>query len=570
MITQDDSSASAFPIAEGCHLWSKQYTLIKPLQATDYSDDFTYTPLDPAVDEIRLVIIEPGQDSDAIKCRLIHASLGKDSPTYEALSYCWGDKTEEGSVKILLNGKHFRIFGNLANALRRMRLRKAERFFWIDAICINQADARERGEQVHLMHRIYARALQTAIWLGEEYENSDGAMKFVEKLASHVEGLSEDFKVEDPDLSKWKAVYENAENFALWIAMYYLMCRPWWKRVWVIQEIIAATSATIYCGTESISWDRFQMVLGSPLKGKLLDGPLYFQSYKRGLSGGRNAELLESLRQKQREGHVPKLEEMLFTAWHYGASDPRDKVYALLSFAPLQRAKLICDYSRTTVDLYKDVVKQIVVESRSLEIICRSQHFEHWMLELAEFPSWCPDWSTPPLEDSWISERDTMSDRELIESRLPGSSPPHYEAAGSTAAVASFSEDLNTLTVEGFQLDVVERLYDQSSKDVLGIPMRQAARAAASQSVWRIGDTHHRISSYFQPPAMKAGDVVCILFGCSHPVVLRRMPYDNSWLFIGDCFIHAYMHGEAMQYFGGTLGQDEPARRPLQETFVLR
>ena len=342
------------------------------------------------------------------------------------------------------------------------------------------------------MHHIYAKAHQTAVWLGEDYENSNDAMKFMEKLALHVEGLDKDWRDENIDLSKWKAEYENADNYALWIALYYLMCRPWWKRVWVIQEIIAADSATVYCGSESMSWGRFQMVLGSPLKGKLLDGPLYFQSYKRGLSGGRNAELLESLRQRQLEGRIPKLEEMLFTAWHYGASDPRDKVYALLSFAPLHRAKLICDYSRTIVDLYKDVVKQVIVKSRSLEIICRSQHSEYWLPELAVFPSWCPDWSTPPLEDSWTSERDTMSDRELIESRLPGSSPPHYEAAGSTAVVAIFSEDLNTLTVEGFQLDVIERLYDQSSEEVFGIPMRQAAKEAASQSIWRKGDKHHR------------------------------------------------------------------------------
>lgn len=334
----------------------------------------------------------------------------------------------------------------------------------------------------------------------------------------------------------------------------------------MIQEIVAATLATIYCGSKSISWARFQMVLGSPLKGKLLDGPLYFQSYKRGLSGGRNAELLESLRQKQFQGRIPRLEEMLYISWHCGASDPRDKVYALLSFAPLKRAKLICDYSRTTSDLYKDVVQHIVVESGSLGVICRCQHSVNWVPELAELPSWCPDWSRPPIEDSWTSERDTMSKQEIIEAGILMLS---YRAAGDTTAVASFSRNLNTMTVEGFQLDIVEQLFSPSSGEGLGILMRQAAREAASRSIWRGGDKYHRISSYLRPPAMKAGDVVCILFGCSHPVVLRKVFGDNSWRFIGDCFIHAYMSGEAIQYLNGELGQDEPERRPRQETFVL-
>ncbi|KAL9105468.1 MAG: hypothetical protein Q9187_008707, partial [Circinaria calcarea] len=368
MLRENNDSSSSLAVEEELLSIPNQPALTDPFQTTGAIDGFTYTPLDPTIDEIRLVIIEPGLDSDPIRCRLPHTVLGKDNLEYEALSYCWGDISGKDSSKILLDGQTFPIFRNLANALRRMRLRELERLFWIDAICINQRDARERGKQVHLMHRIYAEALQTAIWLGDEYEDSGSAMRFVEKLALHVESLDTDCQVGRADLTSWKAVYENPQHYALWIALYHLMCRPWWKRVWVIQEIIAATLATIYCGTESISWARFQMVLGSPLKGKLLDGPLHFQSYKRGLSGGRNAELLESLRQKQFQGRIPRLEEMLFISWHCGASDPRDKVYALLSFAPLQRAKLICDYCKTTSDLYKDVVQQIVVESGSLGV----------------------------------------------------------------------------------------------------------------------------------------------------------------------------------------------------------
>jgi hypothetical protein len=42
------------------------------------------------------------------------------------------------------------------------------------------------------------------------------------------------------------------------------------------------------------------------------------------------------------------------------------------------------------------------------------------------------------------------------------------------------------------------------------------------------------------------GDLVCVLFGCSVPVVLRRLDEDNSYTFIGECYLHGFMDGEAI------------------------
>jgi hypothetical protein len=50
------------------------------------------------------------------------------------------------------------------------------------------------------------------------------------------------------------------------------------------------------------------------------------------------------------------------------------------------------------------------------------------------------------------------------------------------------------------------------------------------------------------PHNVKATDVVCILFGCSVPVVLRRVPHDleamQSFRLIGTCYVHGHMEGE--------------------------
>lgn len=57
---------------------------------------------------------------------------------------------------------------NLEGALRRLRSCSLDRILWIDALCINQKDVQERGQQVQLMARIYASARQVLVWLEEE------------------------------------------------------------------------------------------------------------------------------------------------------------------------------------------------------------------------------------------------------------------------------------------------------------------------------------------------------------------------------------------------------------------
>lgn len=46
--------------------------------------------------------------------------------------------------------------------------RSVSRFFWIDALCINQADLEERGAQVRIMPQIYTKADCVIVWLGDD------------------------------------------------------------------------------------------------------------------------------------------------------------------------------------------------------------------------------------------------------------------------------------------------------------------------------------------------------------------------------------------------------------------
>ena len=52
----------------------------------------------------------------------------------------------------------------------------------------------------------------------------------------------------------------------------------------------------------------------------------------------------------------------------------------------------------------------------------------------------------------------------------------------------------------------------------------------------------------FVPRIAREGDVVCILLGCSVPVILRPSTASSGFLFLGECYIHGLMEGEYMQF----------------------
>ncbi|KAF2184043.1 hypothetical protein K469DRAFT_739522 [Zopfia rhizophila CBS 207.26] len=100
-------------------------------------------------DSIRLLRLLPNDDENAmIECQLFDYFLpNSDTGThlYEALSYVWGSPHKNHSI-------------TLDNSLSRLRNRYIKRVVWIDAICINQEDLKERGYQIQCMARIFGKA----------------------------------------------------------------------------------------------------------------------------------------------------------------------------------------------------------------------------------------------------------------------------------------------------------------------------------------------------------------------------------------------------------------------------
>ncbi|KAE9367276.1 HET-domain-containing protein, partial [Stipitochalara longipes BDJ] len=229
---------------------------------------------------------------------------------YEALSYTWGKP--EDVKEIELNGYPVKIRENLWSALVNLRDAREERVLWVDAICINQPDVDERNRQVQLMAHIYSRAKEVIVWLGtldDRYLSPQAELRG--SWALTPEGLKE------------------------------LCNRPYWRRVWIVQEIGAATQLQVRWGAQSDSWDAFF------LHAKLQDI---------------NSEIAPALKlshsRQGRHGDSFLLANLMETCKDSLCEEPRDKVYGYLGIAhDCQDGSLPIDYSKSLFELYEDVVR---------------------------------------------------------------------------------------------------------------------------------------------------------------------------------------------------------------------
>lgn len=153
------------------------------------SSSFQYKPLEDPKSDIRLVQIDRGENDDPISCKITNIkSFQIQHSFYSALSYVWGEAS--GQFPISLNGQAFLVTSNLKSALRQFRYRNLFpvgtcSYLWIDALCIDQKNDREKDAQVRRMQLIYQSAYKVVVWLGDSQEPND------ERVFSHqsVNGL---------------------------------------------------------------------------------------------------------------------------------------------------------------------------------------------------------------------------------------------------------------------------------------------------------------------------------------------------------------------------------------------
>lgn len=355
---------------------------------------FIYQPLTPR--HIRLFQLLPGDFNSSIAIKLYECDLGKAKFAYEALSYVWGDPTRKISIEC--NGAELFITKNLQIALRRIRFLQKPRTLWVDAICINQDDLFEREQQVPYMREIYPKADKVLVWLGEADEKAELALKAIDEWANfnrqyhHSNDATRFAKFEERFASKQD--YRKLEELSTFKPDYRdtlkavgeLTYRAWFNRCWTFQEILLSTKAILLVGESGLTWEQFYHALEVFPLHLLADDVLNFNALvmchgkaKIGNNGLFSSDSIPVSR---------NLSRLLQITRNFTASDPRDKIYSLLSVAQVKNPdKFLPNYSVSIRKTFIYLTLDMIRDESSLNVLMSNGELDRDK----NLPSWCPD-----------------------------------------------------------------------------------------------------------------------------------------------------------------------------------
>lgn len=296
------------------------------------------------------------------------------------------------------------VTSNLHAALRRLRAERME-CVWVDFLCINQQDSEERSIQVRRMNTIYNEAKQVAVWLGDEQDIKEDD---ISSLSAEVVKMA-----------------HNALSVSARRAFIQLLSRPYWTRIWIIQELAAASSIIVLCGRHKLSWEIFSNDSHPEFVAPVDET---------------DSDELETKFQKichfrtdRREGNPIKLLEALYRSQSALSTDPRDKIYALLGLVfDSHRFVPEPNYNLSKEEIYTNFSRALIKYRFPLDFIYlrTSNRRIHDSL-----PSWVVDWSD--LND--ILARQEFG--HIMGSALPAFSTTHFNeqnqphAPGSTLVI---------------------------------------------------------------------------------------------------------------------------------------
>jgi hypothetical protein len=542
------------------------------LQVESSLNSSTYSPLE-GHGTIRLLTLDSVYDS-TISCSLTTASLD-DRPRYKALSYTWG--TPMAIHTIYVNGFPSQITENLYRFLLIAGMCEPDSL-WIDQICINQQNVAEKNHQVSMMGKIYQGASVVIAWLGEASSETENALRSFRKSSKDLVSSME-----------LRAIF--LESVKSWSSLVELFQRPYWSRVWIVQELVLAQDLIFQCGRESIDGSDMAALV------QLLDlfSPAeFFQSASPGdtewdYKFGRHefdqvqhcfstVDALKTLRCRRSPRRVEFFDALQATRGLM-CSDPRDKIYGILGLVDAD-SRFEVDYTLSAQEVYLQATKTLLYMN-STRILASCGGGSHYSELL---PSWCPDFfrssssSLPPLgkdprsNDLSRGFRWSITDQHIlviegklicqVKSRFPRTWPSTrclepYEDSMELKLIRGYTSDINNLCLAlekaHFSLGTVDTAlkpwgWRRIARQITGMVLKhqQDSQHSLSVDISRLHllcDPHKTIVATtnghvgLAPKETQEGDFIAALAGTSTLFVLRAVN-DSQYQLLGESYIH--------------------------------
>jgi hypothetical protein len=496
------------------------------LPISNKNSGVTLPPVNRQSREIRLLRFLSSGHGDGseydIRCKLVVKNLD-DMPSYKALSYTWGNDSswvmhyttfkpeddldawpivknsesytesingsQELTAFIMINNFRVRVTKHLSNGLRKLRDHGGSKYFWIDALCIDQCDNVDRSSQVSMMAAIYTSAQEVIAWLGEEVGdsrllpvmnklgsdefNQDEFVAWTEAQSSLVPEITEGHQgIQNSKQSSeltFEVILAALQDKEFGKALDELVDNDWWHRLWVYQEATLPRSLVFFQGSRTIHFERFMggyrmlrrlILMSLPIEPPILAAP--------GMGKGVYSKFVGIFSERNRRHHPEwwpsPANDFLFYLEALGSrenSDPRDIVYAALGLSRSAPKSIVPDYSKSIVEVMASAGREIIKRYDDLQILSLCGGVMDIAAPSADYyfnldmtaeerleigPSWIPNWGRHREGVGYKNGRATAM-------TVPG-----FCASGNVPAGAKFSKNGRILFGKGVVVGSVKEV----------------------------------------------------------------------------------------------------------------
>lgn len=398
-----------------CSAASTRLTMVTAVPTLQFVDtSVIFPPIDRASCEIRLLNLLPSSVDGNIACELSVVPLSH-CPSYEALSYVWGDQNDPATIAV--NNHAFKVTRNLYKALINL-IPESDfpRALWIDAVCVSQGHTRgeleERGHQVNLMGRIFATATSVTAFLGDPFPGLGLAMQYLALAAEEP-----DRHIDTSHHNYLCVLGVDANSAYLAKSLITMFNRRWWYRIWTLQEYVLARRVSFQFGKLCYSADTVTRGVLSLARhksqgccdAKISEAILYGED-------GEEGTIWDSFQRPQWQAyartHNLSLLHGLAIFHDLECIDPRDKVYALLGVFPDSPTAINPDYEVTPEQLFQDFSLAWANKERNLDFLGFVHGSSSSQLDL---PTWAIDWTrrykSSFMKSSWLIRQRALHNR---------------------------------------------------------------------------------------------------------------------------------------------------------------
>ncbi|KAE9365782.1 HET-domain-containing protein [Stipitochalara longipes BDJ] len=550
-------------------------------------DFYSYSPL-PSEKFIRLLELYPGHANDNIECTLRQTEL-ENAPKYEAISYAWGDPANK--IDVLCDGKIIMVTQNLKDALLRFRIKDRPRIVWADAICINQNDVLEKGLQVKLMKRIYGNATRVCVWLGCTTAQMEPTFELIHEMVNNASFTS---------THKTELLDPTSE---LWSALDIFFSATWFTRLWVVQEVYSSHACSVFYGEHEIRWEDIVLVARLLSKLGYLSSaylpPRYALSVLVIDSAGRYSSAtsaLDAFRLFNCSDQRDKVYALLSLPALCGLQPLIEPNYSKSVADVFEEATMRIFTSYESLGLLSSVEHECEIDEewpswvprldrlRTTQILHNyaSGRAQSSLPRIKHIPkilisegvristlSWCGVVieEAPAKSAYGESEMDPLKQpfRELLSKYLPKITYPTDPLLHCIAMTLTVGLDFQSYCpprdLSQFRLDFLSYLVGVlPSLDMLGTTqhlsrvLAEQGLAGNSPNFYNAAYRGCRNKRFFctqngafgtGPRAAQTGDHIVLLYGSNAPCMLRTKGL--YYQFVGECYLHQHMHGEAIE-----------------------